>query len=115
MKTFLFAGLILMLAACSTDQIPFQKSGWMEKSNFMYTRRLQMIDDLTENHKLTGIKTKSLFEMLGPPDNGDAGKFSYTLTVELGTESRPTYLKSLVFDVGADSVVQTYRIEEFQQ
>lgn len=115
MKWLLILLCIVFLSSCSDNQIPFQKSGWMEKKDFLYTKRSLMMDDLTGNHKLTGIKTNALFELLGPPDNGDERKFSYTIVVELGNESKSTYLKSLIFEVGADSVVQSYRVEEFQQ
>ncbi|MBS1509099.1 MAG: hypothetical protein JSS79_20845 [Bacteroidetes bacterium] len=115
MKWVIILLCVVSLSSCRDNQIPYQKSGWMEKKDFIYTKRSLMMDDLTANHKLTGIKTKELFELLGPPDNGDERKFSYILTVELGNENKSTYLKSLVFDVSADSVTQSYRVEEFQQ
>jgi hypothetical protein len=115
MKRLIILLFIALLGSCGDNQIPFQKSGWVEKKDFMYTKRAQMMDDLTGNHKLIGVKTKELFELLGPPDNGDHSKFSYTITMELGDGTKSTYLKSLVFDVSADSVTQSYRLEEFQQ
>ncbi|HCW07006.1 MAG TPA: hypothetical protein DGG95_06540 [Cytophagales bacterium] len=107
--------LVIIVAACSNNNTPFEKKGWLEKKNFLYTKREFMVSDLMVNYKFKGMKTKQLFEMLGKPDSGDPNKFYYTITETLEQNIDPVYIKSLVFIVNVDSVITDYKVEEFKK
>lgn len=112
--------MVTMLVSCvnpsSDDQVKFEKKAWMTKRDIGPCEcRLEMIDDLTQNYKLTGLNRIELIELLGPPDLEYNTRVSYDLVVDYGSDIDPVYVKTLVFDLNSQSIVKSFKIVEWKK
>ncbi|WP_207427639.1 hypothetical protein [Pedobacter sp. SYSU D00535] len=74
-----------------------------------------MIEDLTKNHTLLGLKNSELTGLLGPPDIEQDLNIGYYLEVDYGSDIDPVSTKTLSFSLNSDSTVKHYRIEEWNK
>lgn len=74
-----------------------------------------MLHDLTHNHKLAGLKYRELTDLLGQPNFNDSNTVGYTVEVRYGSDIDPVYTKNLNFQLTKDSVVSSFKIEEWKK
>ena len=77
--------------------------------------RLKMLDDLTSNYKLKGIKYSELIDLLGTPDTKDNSSLSYRIIVDYWRDIDPIYSKDLDFEFSKDSVITAFSIKEWRK
>ncbi len=96
----------------------FEKSGWNQKGDLnSYKNRENMLEDLTNNHKLKGISYSKVIDLLGLPENYSDEKFntlSYNIVTEYGNDIDPVYIKILEIKLTKDSIVENYKIVEIE-
>jgi len=113
----IFLSTCILLISCEKPK--FDKIGWSEKGDLGgYPKRKSMLNDLTENHKLKGIKHRELIELLGLPENYSNEEYnamSYNIETEYGSDIDPTYSKDLQIKLTKDSLVESYRIVEWKK
>lgn len=110
---------IIILFACNDNnmQVKFEKSKWNEQTDplFPSSYRKQMLTDLTTNYKLVGFKYSQLIELLGTPDNKDSSSLSYKIIVDYGHDIDPVYTKDLDFTLSKDSMIVSFKVEEWKK
>ena len=107
--------LVLALASCDT-QIKFDKKAWRTKNDIYPCEcREQMIEDLTKNHKLIGLKNSELTRLLGTPDLQEDLNIHYDLVIDYGSDIDPIYKRTLFFTLNRDSTVKEYQISEWNK
>jgi hypothetical protein len=120
-RAFLF--LSICLAGCDQN-IPFEKSGWQKKFDGDYPNRDAMVQDLLDNHKLTGLTTSSVTELLGEEDHVELVERSktegrnyitYQVLEDFGWDIDPVHTKYLVLEFNEDSVVTKVDLLEWKQ
>ena len=112
-----FGLLVLILFSCNKKEIKIDKSKWNEQTDplFPSTYRLKMLNDLTSNYKLLGLKYSQLIGLLGVPDNQDKSTLSYNIVVDYGHEIDPVYVKELDFIFSKDSVIKSFNVHEYKK
>lgn len=115
MKTlkYIIAIFIIILLGCDT-QIKFDKTKWAMKDDIEYPYRNVMLNDLTTNHKLSGLKYSELITFLGPPQYSDSTSLTYQVTIHYDVID-PDYLKSLKFIFNKDSIIVSFKIHEWKK
>jgi hypothetical protein len=109
---------LLSLFGCNPDrQIKFDKGKWNDQIDplFPSSYRSRMIDDLITNYKLIGLKYSRLIELLGVPDMKDDTSLSYKIVVDYGHGVDPVYAKNLDFSFSKDSVIISFKIDEWKK
>ena len=109
--------LILVLALASCDnQMAFDKKAWRTKDDIFPRKcRERMIEDLTKNYKLIGLKNSELTKLLGTPDREQDLNIEYYLAIDYGSDIDPISTKTLSFSLNSDSRVKDYQIEEWNK
>jgi hypothetical protein len=116
--------LILSMAMLSilgcrqlTSKVPFDKEKWLEREDWDYPRRDDMIDDLMKNHKLKGLRYKQMVELLGEPQGTtqDSIGVYYQIVEDFGSDIDPVYTKNLSIEFNKDSVINKVTIEEWKK
>ena len=109
--------LILVSALASCNQMRFDKIEWNKSDDPGFTppNRKRMLKDLTKNYKLTEIKYSSLINLLGRPNYADSTSLSYDIEVDYGTDIDPVYTKILDFIFDKDSIIKSWKIEEWKK
>jgi len=109
--------LILALGLASCDhQIKFDKNAWSTKNDiFPCECRERMMEDLTKNHKLVGLKNNELMKILGTPDLKQDLNIQYNLVIDYGSDIDPIHTKTLLFKLNSDSTVKDYKISEWHK
>lgn len=74
-----------------------------------------MLKDLTTNHKLLGLNCAQLVKYLGGPDYKEANLITYRIAVDYGNDIDPVYSKDLIFFYSKDSVITSFKIEEWKK
>jgi hypothetical protein len=111
--TLLF--FIIGFTSCN-NQIKFDKIAWNKKDDFLPCPcRKQMIEDLTKNYKLIGIKSDTLKDILGEPDGEDSISLFYDLIVNYGIDIDPVYTKTLIFYFNKDSIINKFELHEWEK
>jgi hypothetical protein len=114
-----FIFLILSVLLISCERTKFDTIGWSEKDDLgSYPKRESMLEDLTENYKLKGIKYKELIELLGLPENysdEENNTISYNIETDYGFNIDPTYSKDLKILITKDSLIESYKIVEWKK
>ncbi len=112
-----FGLLVLILFSCNKKEIKFDKSKWNEQTDplFPSTYRLKMLNDLTSNYKLVGLKYSQLIGLLGVPDNQDKITSSYNIVLDYGGDIDPVYIKELDFIFSKDSVITSFKVHEWKR
>ncbi|WP_295711628.1 hypothetical protein [Mucilaginibacter sp.] len=116
--------LILSMAMLSvfgcrrlTGKVPFYKEKWLEREDWDYPRRDEMIDDLIKNHKLKGLRYKQMIELLGEPQGNtqDSIGVYYQIVEDFGSDIDPVYTKNLSVEFNKDSIINKVTIEEWKK
>ena len=76
-----------------------------------------MVNDLTKNYKLVGLKYNQLIKLLGEPESkystGDSTIF-YTIEEYYGLDIDPISGSDLVFKLSPDSTITSFSILKFK-
>lgn len=113
-----FVTLFFFLFSCnSNNEIKFDKNKWTEQTDplFPSSYRSKMLTDLTSNYKLAGLKYSQLIELLGIPDYKDNGSLTYKIIVDYGNDIDPVYTKNLGFFFSKDSVITSFKVDEWKK
>lgn len=112
-----FGLLVLMLFSCNKKELKFDKSKWNEQTDplFPSSYRLKMLNDLTSNYKLIGLKYSQLIGFLGVPDNQDKSTSSYNIVIDYGSDIDLVYIKELDFIFSKDSVITSFKVHEWKR
>lgn len=108
--------LALLFIACNQENKPFDKNGWQAKTDFSYTNRNAMVQDLMAKHLYKGMPYKNLMDLLGvpkaltdlPPD-----VIAYELMTEYKWNIDPVASRTLYIKLNADSTVSDFYIKEW--
>jgi|GEM_PF-5707896 len=99
---------ILLLTVCLTGcdrSVPFEKTGWQKKYDGDYPNRNAMVQDPLDNHKLTGLTTHAIADLLGAEDHVElverpkaSGQnyLTYQVLEDFGSDIDPVHTKYLV-------------------
>ena len=60
---------LLVIYACGSKQIKFEKSKWNKKIDGFYIYREVMYEDLVNNHLKRGMPFYKIKDLMGDPDN----------------------------------------------
>lgn len=105
------------LSSCLSNQMRFNKVAWNTSDDpaFPPPNRDKMLNDLITNHKLTGLKYTQLIDTLGNPDIRDEYKIGYRIIEDYGSDIDPVYSKDLVFYFSKDSIITSFKINEWKK
>lgn len=110
--------LVYFLASCNTNK-KFDKVKWQEQGDLkIYTHGKSMLNDLTKNHKLTGLSYRQLINLMGEPENySDKEKniVYYEIETDYGNDIDPVYTKTLQIKLTNDSTVESFEIKEWKK
>ncbi|HNU55537.1 MAG TPA: hypothetical protein PKN30_03035 [Flavobacteriales bacterium] len=118
-----FLLLSICLAGCDQN-IPFEKSGWQKKFDGDYPNRDAMVRDLMDHHKLTGLTTRAITELLGEEDRVELVErpkaegrnyMTYQVLEDFGWDIDPVHTKYLVLEFNQDSVVTKVDLLEWKK
>jgi hypothetical protein len=113
---FLLFANVALYSCKKLGEIKFDKHLWTKTDpGFPPTERMKMVDDLTKNYKLTGIRYTELRQLLGEYDFKDSASVGYQLVIDYGHDIDPVYSKDLTFELTKDSVVKTWKIIEWKK
>lgn len=125
MKQKVIFPAIILLVGCQIfiscndgyRQVKFEKIKWSEQLDPLFPSgyRLKMLEDLTKNYKLKGLKYSELIELLGIPDAKDSISLSYKIVVDYQKEIDPVYTKDLEFAFSKDSIITSFKINEWKK
>lgn len=106
----------IMFFGCN-HQIKFDKVKWQqhEDAGQPSLYRKDMLKDLITNYKLTGIKYSGVIELLGEPNFNDSSSFGYDIIVHYGHDIDPVYTKTLDFTFSKDSIITSFKVEEWKK
>jgi len=102
---------ILFLSSCQTR---FDKAKWNIQTDRVFPPdyRNGMINDLTKNYKLVGLKYSQLIQLLGTPDGRDGNRIYYNIDLKYAFLSPdPNYSKNLWFMYSKDSIITSFKVE----
>ncbi len=90
----------------------FNKKDWSFQGDAIFAppHRKAMLLDLTQNHKLVGLKYSELIDLLGRPNFTDSNSVGYEIIIDYGNDIDPVYTKDLYFSFGNDSIVTAWNI-----
>jgi hypothetical protein len=111
----LLPALLLCCLACKDEpetvkDIPFDKTKWSAKADDgSYAYRKQMVNDLLNNYKWSGLTKDSVIRMLGKPDDTPEGTLMYDYEREAFLGGLGTSIEAIVFELAPDSTVRLAR------
>jgi hypothetical protein len=92
---------------------------WDEKPDLVFTPpyRKKMLKDLTTNHKLVGLKYLEIIRLLGAPNFQDSAtaSFGYDIIINYDSDVDPIYTKTLNFTISKDSVIISFKVNEWKK
>ena len=109
--------LLLFLISCK-NEMKFDKATWNISATDPVSSppfRGRMLTDLTTNYTLKGLKYNQLVELLGIPNTADSNSLSYNIDINYGSDIDPVYAKYLEFQFSKDSVITSFKIEEWKK
>lgn len=118
MKQLMLLFCLCVFNACGDTQIEFEKSGWSQRSDFTYTFRESMVEDLMENHLEAGMTYEQVTDLLGEPEtlsHSEENTIGYTIMEDYGWDIDPVERKSLMIQLTADSLVQDFRVSHWKK
>lgn len=111
--------LFFSLTAChhKSPGISFSKDRWSQRVDpaFPPAGRTEVLGDLLRSYKLTGLTNHELVSLLGKPDVADSNSVSYMLEERFGSDIDPVYSRRLTFFYTTDSVVSSFKVEEWSK
>ena len=105
---------MLTLFSCN-QSIKFDSSKWNIKDDIEYSYRDKMVEDLTANNKLIGLRYSQLIKLLGNPQVEDSLRISYKIIDKYGNDIDPVYSKYLDFTFSKDSIIISFKINEWEK
>ena len=110
----LVVAFIIALSACK-EQKKFSYEKWNYSPDSLYPPpdREKTLKDLTTNYKLVGLTCSQLEKLLGETSK-ESNKMYYNLKIEYGFPD-PVYTENLVFEFSKDSIVTSFKIEEWEE
>lgn len=103
-----------MLLSCN-QQIKFDKTKWSTGGNMEFPYRDRMLKDLTTNYKLVGLKYSELIVLLGQPQyNDSASSLGYEIDTHYDVID-PVYNKKLQFTFNKDSIITSFKVDEWKK
>lgn len=110
---------VVFLLSCNDNkkQIKFDKNKWNEQTDPLFPSqyRPNMLADLTTNYKLVGLNYSQLIEFLGIPDAKDSSSLSYKIVVDYEKDIDPVYTKDLDFSFSKDSIITSFKVNEWKK
>ena len=86
---------------------------WATTYGAEYPYRDNMLSDLINNYKLTGLKKNEVLNLLGQPNRSGSGYLFYTIIYKYrGNIPVPVHTKTLVIKLARDSTVEWGKIHE---
>ena len=61
------------------------------------------------------MKYSDLIKLVGTPNGSDSSSITYLIEIDYGFDIDPIYSKDLYFFISKDSVVTSYKIEEWKK
>ena len=107
--------LIAVLVWGCNQSMEFDSAKWKMKEDIEYPYRDKMLGDLTKNHKLVGIHYGKIIELLGIPQYEDSSRISYQILHDYGSDSDPVYTKYLNLALSKDSIITSFKIDEWKK
>lgn len=110
--------ILIALFSCTNVQgVKFERQQWVEQTDPLFPSpyRSKMLNDLTVNHKLVGLSYNKLVDLLGIPDFKDISSLSYKIVVDYGKDIDPVYTKDLEFSFSKDSVIESFKVNEWKK
>ena len=111
-----FAALVFLLSSCN-NEIKFDKVKWDDQPDLAFTPpyRKKMLKDLTANYKLVGLKYSEIISLLGAPNFHDSLSFGYDIIIDYSSDIDPVYTKTLDFTFSKDSIITSFKINEWKK
>ena len=108
--------LMVVVSNWSCNQsMDFDSAKWKMKEDTEYPYRNKMAGDLTKNHKLVGLRYNQVIELLGIPQYEDSSRISYLVFEDYGSDIDPIHTKYLNLALTKDSIVTSFKIDEWRK
>ena len=114
MLRLMFIIFTLLLFSCNNNE-KFDSNKWSTKDDMVYPYRNSMLKDLTTNHKLIGLKNYQLINLLCRPNYKDETSLAYITLEDYGSDIDPVYTKNLDFTFSKDSIITSFKIDEWKK
>lgn len=114
MNKFKWCILLLMVVSCN-QSMKFDSVKWKTKDDMEYPYREKMLVDLTKNNNLAGLHYTQLVELLGKPQFVDSTVMVYQVSIDYGRDIDPVYTKYLDLNLTNDSIVKSFKINEWKK
>jgi hypothetical protein len=117
MRKFLFL-FVLTFTIISCDK-KFEKTGWNYTGvdtgdPLEYPNRDEMVNDLLKNHRIKGLNTKQVFNLLGETEIKNS-RISYEILTDFGWDIDPIHTKYLEIKFNPDGIVKSAEIIEWKK
>lgn len=106
--------MVVLIWSCN-QSMDFDSAKWKMKEDIEYPYRNKMLSDLTKNHKLIGLSYKQAIELLGIPQYEDSSRISYEVLQDYGSDIDPVHTKYLNLALSKDSIITSFKIDEWKK
>lgn len=97
--------LFLTIISCTYYE-QFSREAWNTKEDFLYPKRMKVVDDLIKNYLKTSMCEDEILNLLGSPStpniNIDADKVYFELQTKYGNDIDPIWTKYLVIQLDSN-------------
>ncbi len=116
-RIFLIFLIAIIISSCKDREIKFDKAKWQqnEDAGQPSSYRKHMLKDLVTNYKLAGMRYSEIIGLLGEPNFKDSSSFGYNIVVDYGHDIDPVYTKTLDFTFSKDSVITSFKVDEWKK
>ncbi|WP_157799168.1 hypothetical protein [Mucilaginibacter auburnensis] len=106
--------MLITIFSCKFKE-PFNKVLWDTKEDIEWPYRDSMLEDLTKNHQLVGLKYKNAIDLLGDSNYHESDiSLSYDIITDYGSDIDPVYIKTLELKFDKDSVLSSFQVKEWR-
>ena len=106
--------MVVLMSSCN-QSMEFDSFKWKMKEDIEYPYRNRMLGDLTKNHNVVGLPYSQIIELLGVPQYEDSSRISYQIFHDYGVEIDPVYTKYLNLTLSKDSIITSFKIDEWKK
>lgn len=106
--------MVVLIWSCN-QSMEFDSAKWKKREDIEYPYRNKMVGDLTKNHKLVGLRYSQVIELLGVPQYEDSSRISYLVFEDYGSDIDPIHTKYLNLALTKDSIVTSFKIDEWRK
>jgi len=117
MICFGLLSLIVTATSCKPE-MKFDREKWNYQTDPAAPPdyRNRMVNDLMQHHQLIGLHYTQLVQLLGEPSFIDGTiDADYELDIDYGRDIDPIYIKNLTIHLSKDSVVTSFKIDEWRK